>query len=98
MGARQCLLFFQPATNFKVCCCTLGFDASAHLDDGGMWPTSFAILKIGPAEEKAIIALVKHAVARSLPASVCCSGTGAFNWVTASNGLRTIYGLPVRPR
>jgi uncharacterized protein YdhG (YjbR/CyaY superfamily) len=55
-------VFFQPATKFKVRYCTIGFDPSANLDKGDMWPTSFAILKIGPAEEKKLIALVKQAV------------------------------------
>jgi uncharacterized protein YdhG (YjbR/CyaY superfamily) len=55
-------VFMQPATKFKVRYCTIGFDPTANLDDGNMWPTSFALLKIGPAEEKKIIALVKQAV------------------------------------
>lgn len=55
-------VFMQPATKFKVRYCTIGFDPIANLDDGNMWPTSFAILKIGPAEEKRIIALVQQAV------------------------------------
>lgn len=56
------LVFMQPAAKFKVRYCTIGFDPIANLDDGTMWPTSFAILKIGPAEEKKIVALVKKAV------------------------------------
>jgi uncharacterized protein YdhG (YjbR/CyaY superfamily) len=55
-------VFMQPATKFKVRYCTIGFDPTANLDDGNMWPTSFALLKIGPAEEEKIIALVKRAV------------------------------------
>lgn len=55
-------VFMQPATKFKVRYCTIGFDPTANLDDGNMWPTSFAMLKIGPAEEEKIIALVKRAV------------------------------------
>jgi uncharacterized protein YdhG (YjbR/CyaY superfamily) len=55
-------VFMQPSTKFKVRYCTIGFDPTANLDDGNMWPTSFALLKIGPAEEKKIIALVKQAV------------------------------------
>ena len=55
-------VFMQPASKFKVRFNTIGFDPSANLDSGYMWPTSFAILKIGRAEEKAIIALVKKAV------------------------------------
>ena len=55
-------VFFQPASKFKVRYCTIGFDPSSHLDDGSMWPTAFAILKLGSAEEKKIIELVKRAV------------------------------------
>src|SRR6478736_4172220 len=51
-------VFMQPATKFKVRYSTIGFDPIANLDDGNMWPTSFAILKIGPAEERKLIALV----------------------------------------
>ena len=55
-------VFMQPASKFKVRYCTIGFDPISNLDDGDMWPTSFAILKIGPAEERKITALVKKAV------------------------------------
>ncbi len=41
---------------------TIGFEPTASLDDGNMLPTSFAILDIGPAEEKKIIELVQRAV------------------------------------
>ncbi|SDJ52563.1 Uncharacterized conserved protein YdhG, YjbR/CyaY-like superfamily, DUF1801 family [Frankineae bacterium MT45] len=56
-------VFMQPASKFKVRYSTIGFDPTANLDDGVMWPTSYAILKIGPTEEKRIVALVKQAVA-----------------------------------
>ena len=55
-------VFTQPASKFKVRYCTIGFEQISNLDDGDMWPTSFAILKIGPAEKKKIVALVKKAV------------------------------------
>src|SRR4029079_15756037 len=55
-------VFMSPASKFKVRYSTIGFDPSAPLDDGNMWPTSFAILKIGPAEHELITALVKKAV------------------------------------
>ena len=55
-------IFMQPASKFKVRYCTIGFDSIANLDDGDMWPTSFALMKIGPDEEKRIIALVRKAV------------------------------------
>ena len=55
-------VFMSPASKFKVRYCTIGFDSIANLDDGDMWPTSFAILNIGPAEKSKIIALVKKAM------------------------------------
>ena len=55
-------VFMSPASKFKVRYCTIGFEPISNLDDGNMWPTSFAILKIGPAEKKKIVALVKKAV------------------------------------
>jgi hypothetical protein len=42
---------------------TFGFSAKANLDDGAMWPTSFALKGLTAAEEKKIGALVKRAVA-----------------------------------
>ena len=54
--------FFQAADKFKARYATFGFDQAAHLDEGGMWPTSFALLRIGPAEEARITELVKKAV------------------------------------
>jgi uncharacterized protein YdhG (YjbR/CyaY superfamily) len=55
-------VFMQPASKFKVRYCTIGFEPISNLDDGDMWPTAFAVVRIGPAEEKRIIALVKKAV------------------------------------
>ena len=55
-------VFMQAASKFKTRYSTIGFDPISNLDDGNMWPTSFAIVKIGPAEEKRITALVKQAV------------------------------------
>lgn len=54
--------FFQPVEKFNARYATLGFNDSANLDDGDMWPTSFALKTLTPAEEKRIIALVKKAV------------------------------------
>jgi uncharacterized protein YdhG (YjbR/CyaY superfamily) len=56
------VVFFQSAAKFKERYSTLGFQPTANLDDGNMWPTSFALVKIGKAEEKAIRELVKRAV------------------------------------
>ena len=54
--------FFQDAAKFKARYATLGFQEAANLDDGAMWPTSFALTKLTPAVEKQIVALVKKAV------------------------------------
>jgi uncharacterized protein YdhG (YjbR/CyaY superfamily) len=54
--------FFTPAAKFKERYATFGFNAEANLDDGNMWPTSFALTKLTAAEEKRIAALVKKAV------------------------------------
>jgi uncharacterized protein YdhG (YjbR/CyaY superfamily) len=60
--AGKVLCFFQPADKFKERYATFGFSAEANLDDGAMWPTSFALKKLTAAEEKRIGALVKKAV------------------------------------
>ena len=54
--------FFQSAAKFKSRYATLGFSDKANLDEGAMWPTSFALKKLTAAEEKKIVALVKKAV------------------------------------
>ena len=54
--------FFQAADKFKSRYPTLGFSDLAQLDAGSMWPTSFALTKLGAAEEAAVIELVKKAV------------------------------------
>jgi uncharacterized protein YdhG (YjbR/CyaY superfamily) len=54
--------FFQPAQKFKTRYATLGFSDAAHLDEGAMWPTAFALTKLTAAEEARIGALVKKAV------------------------------------
>lgn len=54
--------FFQSAQKFQARYATLGFNDSANLDDGSMWPTSFALKELNAAEEARIIALVTKAV------------------------------------
>jgi uncharacterized protein YdhG (YjbR/CyaY superfamily) len=54
--------FFQSAQKFKARYATFGFQDTANLDDGAMWPTSFALKELTPAAEKKIVALVKKAV------------------------------------
>ena len=54
--------FFQSAAKFKTRYATFGFSDKANLDEGGVWPTGFALKELTPAEEKKIVALVKKAV------------------------------------
>ena len=54
--------FFQSAQKFDARYATLGFSDQANLDEGAMWPTSFALKELGAAEEAKIGALVKRAV------------------------------------
>ena len=54
--------FFQSAEKFGTRYATLGFSDQARLDDGTMWPTSFAIAQLSPADEALIASTVKKAV------------------------------------
>ena len=54
--------FFQSAQKFKTRYATFGFSDAANLDEGAMWPTSFALKELTAAEEARIRALVKKAV------------------------------------
>jgi hypothetical protein len=54
--------FFQSAQKFNTRYATLGFSDAAKLDEGAMWPTSFALKELTAAEEARIAALVKKAV------------------------------------
>jgi uncharacterized protein YdhG (YjbR/CyaY superfamily) len=58
----KAVLFFQDAAKFKARYATFGFNDTATLDDGEMWPTSYALTGITPATEAKIAALVKRAV------------------------------------
>jgi uncharacterized protein YdhG (YjbR/CyaY superfamily) len=53
--------FFTAAAKFKSRYATFGFEEAAKLDDGNMWPTSFALKALTPREEAKIGALVKQA-------------------------------------
>ena len=57
----EIVCFFQPASKFKARYATFGFNDPANLDEGAMWPTSFALTKLTAADEKKIGALVKKA-------------------------------------
>jgi uncharacterized protein YdhG (YjbR/CyaY superfamily) len=55
------ICFFQAAAKFKTRYATFGFNDSAHLDDGAMWPVAFALKELTAADEARIGALVKQA-------------------------------------
>jgi uncharacterized protein YdhG (YjbR/CyaY superfamily) len=54
--------FFQDAAKFKARYATLGFSDQAKLDEGDMWPTSYALKALADVEEARIVELVKRAV------------------------------------
>jgi uncharacterized protein YdhG (YjbR/CyaY superfamily) len=55
------VVFFKPASKFTTRYASLGFEEAARLDDGAMWVTSYAVVEIGPAEEKLIREMVSKA-------------------------------------
>jgi uncharacterized protein YdhG (YjbR/CyaY superfamily) len=55
------ICFFQAASKFKARYATFGFQPDAKLDEGNMWATSFALIKLTEAEEAKISALLKKA-------------------------------------
>jgi len=56
------VIYFRDAAKFKERYAMLGFNDSANMDKGTVWPVAFAIKDLTPADEKAIRALVKKAV------------------------------------
>jgi len=60
--AGKAVIFFQDSGKFGYRYCTLGFQDTAHLDDGDIWPVSYAIQAWSPAVEKKVVALVRAAV------------------------------------
>ena len=56
------VVFFQNAGKFKYRYCTLGFQDTAHLDDGDMWPVSYALDQWSPLVEKKVTELVQAAI------------------------------------
>ncbi|GHO60896.1 iron chaperone [Ktedonobacter robiniae] len=54
--------FFQPAQKFKTRYATIGFNDSANLDEGSLWPVYFALKELNAEVEAKIIALMKKAV------------------------------------
>ena len=58
----KAVVFFQDAGKFKARYSTIGFQDNAHLDDGEMWPVSYALVTWTPGVERRITELVKTAV------------------------------------
>jgi uncharacterized protein YdhG (YjbR/CyaY superfamily) len=56
------VVFFQDSGKFKYRYSTLGFQDTARLDDGDLWPTSYALQKWTPAVEKQVVELVRAAI------------------------------------
>lgn len=56
------VVFFQDAGKFKYRYATLGFQESANLDDGDLWPVSYALVRWTPQVEEAVVGLVRAAV------------------------------------
>src|SRR5215207_5354129 len=56
------VVFFQDSGKFKYRYSTLGFQDAANLDDGDLWPVSYALQKWSPAVEKKLVELVRAAV------------------------------------
>jgi uncharacterized protein YdhG (YjbR/CyaY superfamily) len=63
-AAGKVVVFFQDSGKFDYRYSTLGFQDAAHLDDGDMWATSFALQAWTPAVEKRVVELVRAAVSR----------------------------------
>src|SRR3954449_8231763 len=57
------VIFFQDSGKFSYRYSTIGFQDTARLDDGDLWPTSYALQQWTPAVEKKVVALVKKAIA-----------------------------------
>ena len=57
----KAIAFYKPKSKFKVRYSTVGFQPDAKLDDGEMWATEFAVIKLTPAVEAKIVELVKKA-------------------------------------
>ena len=60
--AGKAVVFFQDSGKFGYRYCTLGFQDTARLDDGDIWPVSYALQQWSPAVEKKVVALVRAAV------------------------------------
>jgi uncharacterized protein YdhG (YjbR/CyaY superfamily) len=59
---EKIVFFFRPAEKFNERYAMFGFNDSAQLDDGNMWPIAYALTKLTAADEKRLTAIVKQAV------------------------------------
>ncbi|MGT2464263.1 DUF1801 domain-containing protein [Sinomonas atrocyanea] len=66
-GTGKIVLFYQERAKFKARYGNLAFFGAAQLDEGSMWPTSFAITEISPSDEEKIAELVLKAVGGIAP-------------------------------
>lgn len=62
IDGKKIVCFFQSGDKFNTRYCTFGFQQDANVDEGNMWPTSYALTKLTKAEEKRIVDLVKKAI------------------------------------
>ncbi len=56
------VVFFQSAAKFKVRYATIGFQPAANLDEGDLWPTSYAVTALTAADQQRLVAVLKKAV------------------------------------
>ena len=56
------IVFFKPAAKFKTRYATIGFQGEAHLDDGNLWPTEYAVVGMTDADKKRLTTLLETAV------------------------------------
>jgi uncharacterized protein YdhG (YjbR/CyaY superfamily) len=56
------VVFFQAASKFNARYATIGFQHDANLDEGNLWPTSYAVTKLTAADQKQLLALLEKAV------------------------------------
>ena len=56
------LVFFQSAAKFKARYATIGFQQDANLDEGDLWPTSYAVTELIAADQERLVALLERAV------------------------------------
>jgi uncharacterized protein YdhG (YjbR/CyaY superfamily) len=56
------VVFFQSSAKFTVRYATIGFQPDAHLDEGDLWPTSYAVTKLAAVDQERLVELLRRAV------------------------------------